>query len=67
QRLKYAFALLHRPAVLFLDEPTANLDDAGIAFARQVIARQRADGILVIATNDREELEYGDRVLRLGG
>jgi len=30
QRLKYAFALLHNPIVLILDEPTSNLDDEGI-------------------------------------
>lgn len=67
QRLKYAYALLHRPPVLFLDEPTANLDEAGVAMARACIARQRATGILVIATNDHEELQFGDRILRLGG
>ncbi|MBI3946366.1 MAG: ABC transporter ATP-binding protein [Armatimonadetes bacterium] len=67
QRLKYAFALLHRPPILFLDEPTANLDEAGTLFVRECIARQRATGILVVATNEREELRYGDRVLRLGG
>lgn len=67
QRLKYAFATLHRPPVLFLDEPTANLDEAGVALVRRIIERQRARGILVVATNEREELSYGDRILRLGG
>lgn len=67
QRLKYAFALQHRPPILLLDEPTANLDEAGKSLVRACIERQRAGGILVVATNDREELQYGDRVLRLGG
>ena len=67
QRLKYAFALVHQRAVLCLDDPTANLDEAGIAFVRRCIARQRETGILIVATNDREELQHGDRILRLGG
>ncbi len=29
QRLKYIVALLHEPKILFLDEPTSNLDSAG--------------------------------------
>ncbi len=66
QRLKYAYALLHRPPVLFLDEPSANLDEAGIEMVRQVIAEQKKDGILILATNEAEEISYGDQVLRLG-
>jgi len=66
QRLKYAFALLHRPGVLLLDEPTSNLDEAGIAMVEQVVALQREQGILIVAANDAEELRYGDSILRLG-
>ncbi|MDH7569730.1 MAG: heme ABC exporter ATP-binding protein CcmA [Armatimonadota bacterium] len=66
QRLKYAFALLHRPPILVLDEPTAYLDETGVRMVRRFIAQQRAEGILVFATNEQEELHFGDRVLRLG-
>lgn len=66
QRLKYAFALLHRPPVLLLDEPSANLDEAGIEIVERVVAEQKARGILVVATNEAEEIRYGDSVLRLG-
>ncbi len=67
QRLKYAFALLHRPSLLALDEPGTNLDDAGRAMMAQVIASQKAaGGMLVLATNDPQEVSFGDQVLRLG-
>jgi heme exporter protein A len=67
QRLKYAFALLHRPAVLFLDEPTSNLDAEGIEVVRQIVATQRREGILIVATNDEEEAGWCTRALRVGG
>ncbi len=66
QRLKYAQALLHRPRLLFLDEPTANLDEAGSAIVADIIAEQKTLGILVLATNEPEEVAFGDEVLRLG-
>ncbi len=66
QRLRYALALLHHPAVLLLDEPTTNLDAAGIALADRIIAEQRARGITVLATNDERDRRYGDFVLALG-
>jgi heme exporter protein A len=67
QRLRYAYALLHDPPILLLDEPTATLDERGAAVFEQVVARQRERGITVIATNDPRELRFGDYVLRLGG
>jgi heme exporter protein A len=66
QRLKYAQALLHHPRLLFLDEPTANLDEAGSAMVAAIIADQKARGILVLATNEPEEAGFGDEVLHLG-
>nr|WP_276522351.1 ATP-binding cassette domain-containing protein [Kallotenue papyrolyticum] len=66
QRLRYALALLCRPPVLLLDEPTAMLDAAGIALVDHVVAEQRRRGIAVIATNDARDHRYGDWLLRLG-
>lgn len=66
QRLRYAYALLHNPPVLLLDEPTVTLDERGAAVVDAVIVEQRRRGIVVIATNDPRELRYGDLVLRLG-
>jgi heme exporter protein A len=58
QRLKYAFALLHRPAVLLLDEPTSNLDDDGIQVVKQIVTEQKKNGLLIIATNDETEANW---------
>jgi heme exporter protein A len=67
QRLKYAFALAHQPKVLLLDEPTANLDVAGVSMVEELIAEQRRRGVLVLATNEPEEVRHGDHSLALGG
>jgi heme exporter protein A len=60
QRAKYAFALIHTPAVLVLDEPMSNLDGDGTAVVREVMAEQRRRGILVVATNDMSDIETFD-------
>jgi heme exporter protein A len=65
QRLKYAFALLHEPPVLLLDEPTANLDEEGIAMVQDTLCRQRRRGAVVLATNETRELTWGDAVVDL--
>ncbi|MGC8874977.1 MAG: heme ABC exporter ATP-binding protein CcmA [Chloroflexia bacterium] len=66
QRLKYACALLHRPPVLLLDEPGANLDASGTEMVERILAQQRQRGLVVLATNDPREVAWGDRVVRLG-
>lgn len=69
QRLKYAFALLGRPQVLVLDEPTANLDAQGVAMVESVIATQRSrtdGGLVIVATNEPAEASWGDCLVNLG-
>jgi heme exporter protein A len=61
QRVKYAFALIHTPPVLVLDEPMSNLDGEGIAIVRAVMAEQRRHGILVVATNDMSDIDAYER------
>jgi heme exporter protein A len=64
QRLKYMLALMRKPQLLLLDEPTANLDDSGKNLVHEIIRKH--DGITVIATNEQSELEYGDKSIILG-
>lgn len=60
QRLKYVFALLDKPRVLILDEPTSNLDTDGTDRVYQIMEEQKKQNILILATNDSNDLKYGD-------
>ena len=64
QRVKYAAALLADPSLLLLDEPSANLDTAGLEMVDGVMAQQRASGgLLVVATNVADEAARCDRAV----
>jgi len=65
QRLKYACALLHEPIVLILDEPTSNLDSEGVEMVWAIAEEQKKNGILIVATNEPEELKMCDEVINL--
>ncbi|MCX6143261.1 MAG: ABC transporter ATP-binding protein [Ignavibacteriales bacterium] len=66
QRLKYAFAVLHRPSLLILDEPTSNLDHDGIAMVKKVVDEQKKQGVLIVATNDADEAGWCSANIELG-
>jgi ABC-2 type transport system ATP-binding protein len=65
QRLSLALALVGRPEVAFLDEPTAGLDVDGRLLVREVVREQRDGGTCVLlATHDLAEAEkVADRVV----
>jgi heme exporter protein A len=65
QRLKYVMALIHNPEILILDEPTANLDEEGIANVYDIMEKQKKSKILILATNEHEEIRFGEIQLRL--
>lgn len=59
QRLGIAQALLHRPAVLILDEPTNGLDPNGIKELREHLRRLAADGktAVIVSSHILAEME----------
>ena len=65
QRLSLALALVGRPEVAFLDEPTAGVDVAGRQVIREVIGDLRTRGACVLlATHELDEAErVADRVV----
>ncbi len=65
QRVKLAYATLHEPAVLFLDEPSSNLDAEGVEVVARVVDAQRARGIAIVASNDPRDLAMTDRRIAL--
>ncbi len=60
QRLALALALIGRPKVLFLDEPTAGVDPAGKAQIRLTIAEMAKSGVAVLMTT--HELAEAERL-----
>lgn len=66
QRLKYAAALIHSPKILLLDEPTSNLDQEGKHLVKEIAAEQLQRGILIIATNEKDEVGLCRQTLELG-
>jgi len=67
RRLALALAVVGRPQVAFLDEPTTGVDPAGRQVIRRVIADLRSEGVtVVLTTHDLDEAErVADRVVIL--
>jgi ABC-2 type transport system ATP-binding protein len=63
QRLALACAIVHRPKVLFLDEPTSGVDPLSRFRFWRLIAAVAAEGVAVIvSTHYLEEATYCDRL-----
>jgi ABC-2 type transport system ATP-binding protein len=60
QRLSLALAIVGRPDVVFLDEPTAGVDPEGRMAVRRVITELRDRGVCVVLTT--HELPEAERV-----
>jgi ABC-2 type transport system ATP-binding protein len=65
QRLSLALALIGRPRVAFLDEPTAGVDPEGRLAIRQVVGDLRTQGVCVVLTTHEliEAEKMADRIV----
>jgi len=57
QRLGIAQALLHRPAIVFLDEPVSSLDPEGRRDVLELIAGLRGETTVVVSTHVLSDVE----------
>jgi ABC-2 type transport system ATP-binding protein len=63
QKLAFAVALLHRPAVVFLDEPTGGVDPiTRRQFWEQIYAAAANGTTVFVTTHYMDEAEYCDRI-----
>lgn len=66
QRLGIARALVIEPEILFMDEPTASVDEENTRIIEGIISNMKKDGrsIIIITTHDGAQAErLGDKIL----
>ena len=63
RRLNIALALIHSPALVFLDEPQAGLDPQSRVLVREYIRSLKKNSTVILTTHDMEEAEkLSDRI-----
>ncbi len=65
QRMKFIFALYHKPKLLLLDEPTSNLDVAGKDKVYEIIKNEGKENLVIIASNEESDLALCGEVVRI--
>ncbi len=66
QRLKLAQAFFSDTTVLLLDEPTTNLDEAGVALYHHLINNYSKERLVIVSSNDKQEYNFCDEVIEIG-
>lgn len=66
QRLGIAQAIMEKPSLIILDEPTNALDEDGIAMVRDIIKNERDRGAtILISSHHKEDLTICDRLFQI--
>jgi putative ABC transport system ATP-binding protein len=66
QRVAVARALVHRPAVVWADEPTGNLDSEATGSVMGLLVRMNREGqTIVLVTHNPLVAERADRIIRM--
>lgn len=65
QRVKLILACCSQSKLLFLDEPTSNLDKEGEQWYLNLIEKTKSDRILVIGSNQEHEYNFCDEQLQI--
>ena len=65
QRLKLAQAFFTNAPVLLLDEPTTNLDAAGIAIYLQLVQQLTKNRLVIVSSNNVEEYRFCNETIAL--
>ena len=65
QRLKLALSILSKSDLLILDEPTTNLDRAGMDWYKSLILEYKKNRTLLIASNVTEDFDFCDHQINI--
>lgn len=65
QRIGIARAFLHNGDILFLDEPTSNLDSLNEAVILEALAKEKADKTVVLVSHRKSTMGIADRVIAM--
>lgn len=65
QRVRLGFAFLSNVPVIYLDEPTSNLDNEGIQWYLRSIEQYTKDQLLIIGSNQPQEYEFCKNIISI--